>query len=679
MYHHRDLSWLAFNQRVLQEAADETVPLLERLKFLAIYSANLDEFFRVRVASLRQFRKLAKAERKAWLDLKPKKELRLIRKQVLQQQIEFGILFREKIVPALRQHQVTLLDDFKQFSATQKIFSRNYFEERLRGQLKIIDVFEGAPLPFLENRRLYLVLKFENDALKLLEIPGGREQRFVRFPAENENEQVIVLVDEILRDNLKELFPQQVCESYEIKVSRDAELYFDENLDEDLAQKIRHSLTLREKGTPTRFLYDAKMDQALLMRLKAIFKLKKNDLSPGGRFHNFDDFFAFPLSSQATQGLTYPVQQACKRATLLTSESLISKLQTAELFLHFPYHDYSTVIDLLAEAAQSPDVQGISITLYRVANPSKIGEALLQALENGKHVSVFVEAKARFDERSNLDLGEKLAQKGAQVYYSRPNLKVHAKVFLLKMAPSSGMQDIAYLGTGNFNEKTARQYTDHALITAKMDLTSEVSQVFDFLTHSNPELVFENLLVSPLNSRERFQDLLNQEIAHARSGAGGALMAKMNSLEDKGMIDHLYLASQAGVKIRLLVRGICCLVPGVAGLSENIEVHSIIDRYLEHGRVYCFANAGNEQVYLGSADWMNRNLDRRIEVVFPLKNPVFVKEIKHMLDLQWQDAHKTRLIDAHLSNQRPQGGRLSIPSQTAIQTYLCANHETVHS
>ncbi len=673
MYHHRDLSWLAFNQRVLQEAADEQVPVLERLKFLAIFSANLDEFFRVRVSGLRQFRNLAKAERKAWLDFKPKKELRLIHEKILRQQIEFGALYREKITPGLREHHIFLLDDYRQFSANQKIFSRNYFEVHLRDELKITAVFEGGSIPFLENRRLYFVLKFGNDSLKLLEIPGGRDQRFVRFPNEQGQEQVIALLDEVIRDNLQELFPEQICESYQIKLSRDAELYFDETLAEDVVQRIRHSLTLRDKGAPTRFLYDSKMDSTLLNRLKAIFKLKKNDLSAGGRFHNFDDFFVFPVATELAKDLIYPVQKICKHSLLVAGEPCILKLQDHELLLHFPFHDYSCVNDLLFEAARSSAVQCICITLYRVANPSKIGEALLLALDKGKTIKVFVEAKARFDESSNLNLGEKLEEKGAQVFYSRPNLKVHAKVFLLQMKAESGLKDIAYLGTGNFNEKTARQYTDHALISTDSTLSEEISRVFDYLTNENTEPIFEHLLVSPFNSRLRFQSLLNQEIAHARSGIGGTFFAKMNSLEDKGMIDHLYLASQAGVKIRLLVRGICCLVPGVASLSENIEVHSIIDRYLEHGRVYCVGNGGNEEIYLGSADWMSRNLDRRIEVIFPLKNPAFRREMKHLLDLQWHDSHKTRLIDAHLSNQRPPTDRLSIPSQTAIQEFLCAN------
>jgi polyphosphate kinase len=526
---------------------------------------------------------------------------------------------------------------------------------------------------------LYFVLKFEDDSLKLLEIPGGRDQRFVQFPNQQGQERVIALLDEVIRDNLQVLFSEQTFESYQIKLSRDAELYFDETLAEDLVRRIRHSLTLRDKGAPTRFLYDSKMDLALLNRLKAIFKLKKYDLSPGGRFHNFDDFFAFPVAMELDKGMSYSVQKACKPAFWVGGESFIAKLQEYEMFLHFPFHDYACVNDLLFEAAQSPAVQSIFITLYRVANPSKIGEALLLALEKGKTIKVFVEAKARFDESSNLKLGEKLEEKGAQVFYSRPNLKVHAKVFLLQMKAESGLNDIVFLGTGNFNEKTARQYTDHALISTDSKLKGEVSQVFSYLTNENTEPVFEQLLVSPFNSRQGFQALLNREIAHARSGLGGALFAKMNSLEDKDMIDHLYLASQAGVKIRLLVRGICCLVPGIAGLSENIQVHSIIDRYLEHGRVYCFSNGGNEEIYLGSADWMSRNLDRRVEVIFPLRNPGFIKEMKHLLDLQWHDSHKTRLIDAYLSNQRPQCDRLSIPSQTAIQDYLCTNHKAAHS
>lgn len=656
MYHKRDVSWLAFNHRVLQEAKDATVPLYERIKFLAIYSSNLDEFFRVRVSALRQFQKIDKQERKSILEVKPKKELREIKKIVHQQQVEFGIIFRSQIIPALREKGIFLLNDHHLFNSVQKQFARAYFEEKVLPHLQYQHIDTAVDVPFLKNRSLYFVVNLaQEDGLGLVNIPSETLPRFVSLPSAEGQFQVTFL-DEIIRANLEQLFPEGVQAAYSIKVSRDAELYIEDEYSGDLLEKIKSSLVERAIGAPTRLLYDSAMSIELTQRLKDIFQLKKNDLFPGARYHNFSDFFAFPAPPEA-EGLYDTPMPPLPHPVLEKYTSIFEAVAQQDILLHFPYQKYDYIPRWIAEAAQDPAVEEIKITLYRVAKNSSIAQALLQAQEKGKKVTVFVEVKARFDEESNLYWGETLEQAGASIMYSRPGIKVHSKILLitrreglLDSARRPVLKHYAYLGTGNFNEKTATLYTDHALLTVDERLSLEVADVFRFLEEQPLQGSFQHLMVSPVNSRRKFEACLEREIANARAGQVAWMMLKMNSLEDQRMIDKLYEASRAGVQIQLIIRGICCLVPGVPGLSENIEVISIIDRFLEHARIYYFANGGQEELYLASADWMTRNLDRRVEVVFPIYSAKLKQELVKIIHTQWSDNAKARLITANLDN-----------------------------
>ncbi len=668
-YHTRDISWLAFNHRVLQEATDKNVPLYERIKFLAIYSSNLDEFYRVRVSYLRSFKALRKKE-DIYAEISPKKELKAIRKTVHHQQVEFGIIFRSQILPGLKSHHIHLIHK-EQYSADQKRYLNQYFEEKIRPLIvaRIVEEPVDQP-PFLQNQGLYLVAELDGARLALLEIPSHEHDRFLKLPSPG-GEFHYTWIDDILRYKLPELLGEPIEAVYAIKLSRDAELYIEDEFSGDLLEKIRRSLKERTIGLPTRFLYDSEMPIEMVKRLKQIFRLRKNDLFPGGRYHNLNDLHQLPnpypdgrLQDEALPPLPHP--------HLEDATSLIDSILEQDRILHFPYQRYGYVPRLIHEAANNVAVIYIKITLYRVASKSAVVTSLLEALAKGKEVVVFIEAKARFDEESNLYWGERLEQAGAKVLYSNPGIKVHTKLLLIGIQRRTDLQHIAYLGTGNFNEKTARIYCDHALLTSDLRLTEGVAQIFSHLEKKIDRPKSEHLFVSPFTTRERFEHLVRKEIKNARAGKKAYLILKMNSLEDTGLINLLYEASGAGVDIQLIVRGICRLVPGVAGMSENIQVISIIDRFLEHARVYIFGNKGKEKMYIASADWMTRNLDKRIEVVFPIYDPRIFQEFREIIDLQLADNVKARFINASLSNPYRQCGpeETAVRAQTAIYWML---------
>lgn len=663
-YTTRDVSWLSFNGRVLQEAQDKNVPLYERIKFLAIYSSNLDEFYRVRVASLRSFKELKKKTRKE-LDVKPKKELKQIRKIVQQQQQKFGEIFRGEILPELAEHGIHLLKD-QDYSEAQQLFVKKYFFEKVYPQLHPSELGEAAP--FLENAHLYFVVQFaDQEDVAIVNIPSEKLPRFIELPSEK-GKYNITFLDDVLRFNLEELFKRPVVAAYSIKFSRDAEMYIEDEYAGDLLEKIKKGLTDRDIGLPTRFLYDSDMPEDLLNHLKVLFQLSKNDIIPGARYHNFNDFFGFPNpTNNAT--LTNEPLPPLPHPELENADSIMSVMRSKDVILHFPYQKFDYVPRLIEEAVDDTQVQSIKITLYRVGSKSAVLEALTRACQQGKEVTIFVEAKARFDEETNLRWGGELEKAGAKVFYSYPGIKVHTKLLLISRAEDNDLVHYAYIGTGNFNEKTALIYADHALLTTDQRLAKEAGQVFDLLERKIIVPRAKHLLISPFSLRNGFEKLIDQEIANANAGKEAYMIMKMNSLEDQVMIDKLYEASQAGVQIQIILRGICCLIPGVEGMSENIEVISIIDRFLEHARVYIFANDGQEKMYIASADWMTRNLDRRVEVAAPIFDPIIFSELRKIIDIQWQDNVKARKINATASNAYRQALPVAPPVRAQVSTY----------
>ena len=645
----RDISWLSFNHRVLQEARDRRVPLYERLKFLAIYSSNLDEFYRVRVASLRSFKKLRRKTRQQY-HLQPRRTLRQIQKTVQYQQLLFGETFREEIIPNLAGKGINLIED-GQFDQAQQAFAEKYFDEEIAPLLKPLFLKPGMRAPFLKNKSLYFVGQTTEEAhlAVLIEIPSEQKGRFVTLPSPDGGH-YITFLDDIVRFNLPRFLPEAIeGPVYSIKLSRDAELYIDDELSGNLIEKIKRGLEERASGLPTRFLYDAMMRPELLDPLIEIFQLKKSDLIPGARYHNFSDFFSFP-EPPGIPGLRDDPMPPLPHPLLKDASSIFEAVRKKDQLLHYPYQSFEYLPRWIREAAERPIVQSIKITVYRIADHSEVAKALLYALEKGKEVTVFVEAKARFDEEANLTWGQRLQDAGARIIYSIPNLKVHAKVLLITTRAKRGPIHFAYLGTGNFNEKTARVYADHALLTADTRLTEEVAQLFSFLEGSSPGPEFQSLLVAPLTLRDRLADLVDREIHHAQMGREAYIILKLNSLEDRDLIDKLYQASRAGVRVYLIIRGICCLLPGLPDLSENIRAISIVDRFLEHARIYLFGNGGQEECYLASADWMSRNLDRRIEVAFPIYDPELFQQLRILLEIQLAGNLKARILDARQEN-----------------------------
>ncbi|MCP9235032.1 polyphosphate kinase 1 [Lewinella sp. JB7] len=662
----RDSSWLEFNFRVLQEASDPRVPLYERIRFLAIYSANLDEFYRVRVSSLRQFKKLPKNERRELFDFKPKRELRDIRRTVYRQQEEFGRIFREEILPQLREENIHLIHS-DQMSTEQRAFAAEYFDQNVKPHLELHWLPpEGqedaeSELPFLDDGQLCLAVSLnepeaeETGEVALVPIPVKQTGRFVVLPspADDPEGYYVIFIDSVIRANLGRWMDRRVDFGYSFKLSRDAELYIDNEFDGDLLRKIEHSLQTRDLGLPTRFLYDGDMPSWMLKRLKTALQLSKYDMIPGARYHNFNDFFTFPLPP-GRDYLAYEPLPPLPHPQLEGAESLMQVIQATDVLLSFPYQKYDYIPDLIREAADHPEVTKLRITLYRVAKKSQVVQNLLYALEKGKTVEAFVEAKARFDEASNLYWGKEMKEAGAYVRYSYPAVKVHTKLLHIERKTAEGdIVHYSYIGTGNFNEKTAKLYTDHALLTCRPRLGKDVERVFDLLRGKLILPRCKHLLVAPFNLESEFLNLIDREIDIARSGGHAYVFLKMNSLEEPTMIQKLRQAARAGVEVRLIVRGICRLVPDE---DENIQIISIIDRFLEHARIFIFGNDGNEKVYMGSADWMNRNLYRRVEVVTPIYDHLIRLELRRIMDIQWRDNQRARHICRDKLNQYREAG-----------------------
>ena len=672
----RDLSWLRFNARVLQEAQSPAVPLLERLKFLAIFSSNLDEFFKVRVATLRRLAKLKKKTR-ARLAESPKRVLKEVLAEVGRQQEEFGATFRKQLLPALNAEHIHLLSE-KELTDKQRDWTAKYFRDNVRDLLSPVVLDDDLHHLFLKDQTVYLTFhltqpvakskKTEAERVLIMELPTKRHGgRFVRLPDEGE-ERYVLFLDDVLRVGAAAMFPAYArVEVNAVKLSRDAELDIEEEVSGDLMEKIRSSLGKRETGFPARLLFDPAMPAETLRAIKQKTGIGDEELVEGSRYHNFRDFFGFPTFDEAR--FQYPPRPALPHPTLPRTGSLLDAVGQRDHLLHPPYQSFDYVTRVLAEAAADPRVSAISITLYRVASKSAVVKALLKAAKHGKQVTVVVELKARFDEESNLFWAEKLQRAGAHVIFSPPEFKVHSKLLLIaRREADDTTRCYAYFSTGNFNESTSEVYTDHGLFTADERLTREAAAVFDYLLDQSVVPALEHLLVAPFGLRPGLTALIDYEIKQAKKGHEAYILLKLNAVQDEGMIAKLYAASQAGVRVELIVRGIGCLVPGQPGLSENIQQRSLVDRYLEHSRVYVFAHGGEEKVYLSSADWMTRNLDRRVEVAFPIFDEALRAEVRHLLDLQRHDTVKARDFENNFI--QPAVGAKPLRAQEATYAWL---------
>lgn len=675
----RDISWLSFNYRVLQEAKDPSVPLFERLKFLAIYSSNLDEFFRVRMANHRNLLRVGKKTKRE-LEISPKTMVREIQRIVNKQQEEFSHIFEKQIIPELSKHQIRILRRLD-LNEEQRDFVENYFKDHMLPYVQPVLLVKNKIRPFLNNGALYLSILLrpkENPnapfEYALVKIPSDHLPRFIELPTSTGHRNLIIL-DDIVRHSISWMFPgYHVIDTFSIKLTRDAELYIDDEFSGDLIQKIKNSLARRHVGPASRFVYDREMPAEFLTLLSEIFSLEKVDILREGRYHNNFDFFRFPdfglqhLKNQPLPPLPYPA--------LEDAPDIFEAIKARDHLLFMPYQSYESVVRFLEETVRDPSITHIKIILYRVARKSRITQALIDAAKAGKQVSVFVEVKARFDEEANLEWGEKLERAGVTVIYSLPGIKVHAKLALVRRQEAKTTQMYAYLATGNFHEDTAKVYTDFGLFTADSRLVSEVARIFSYLeTMHPPKQAFQHLLVGQFNLRSELERLIDNEIQQAKAGKEAEIILKINSLQEDQLIAKLYEASQAGVKIKMIVRGICCLTPGVPGLSDNIHAVSIVDRFLEHARVFVFHNGGKEKIYLSSADWMVRNLHYRIETAFPIYDDRLRAEILNYLHIQLSDNIKSRILDIKLSNQYYRT-ESDLPIRSQVETYYYIKRNT---
>lgn len=658
----RDISWLSFNHRVLQEAADPSVPLFERIKFLGIFSNNLDEFFRVRVGTYNRMLGFGKSA-KYHIGVSPTKILDDIQKIVLQQQASFENVFND-ILSELKKNHVHLVNE-KQITAIQGESVRKYFREVVRPLLVPIMIQSAPKFPYLRDNAIYLAVYLSGKGKKndtgytLIEIPSDIP-RFFTLP-QTGSETFIILLDDVIRYCLEEIFTVfefQKFDAYTIKLTRDAELGIDSDLSKTLTEKIVRGLKMRKVGDPVRLVYDQKIPPDLLQFIIKKMKLGKGQtLIPGGRYHNFRDFMKFP--SLDSGKFSYPKMAPLQHPKLFNATSIFSAISKEDILLCFPYQSYDYIIDLLREAAIDPKVISIRITLYRAARKSKIINALINALKNGKQVTAVVELQARFDEQANLNLAGLLQEEGARVILGVPGLKVHSKLILITRKEGRNLVNYGHFGTGNFNEDTAKVYSDFSLLTADSRVTSELDKVFNFYKNNFKIGTYKHLLVSPFYMRNRLIKMINDEMINATKGKKAEVILKLNSLVDEEVIEKLYSASSAGVKVRLNIRGICSLVPGVKGLSENITAISLVDKYLEHARVFAFFNGGDWKIFLSSADLMIRNLDFRSEIAVPVYNPDLKKMILDFLDIQWNGSTKVRILNEQQNNEyrKPEGGK----------------------
>ncbi|RYY37665.1 MAG: polyphosphate kinase 1 [Sphingobacteriaceae bacterium] len=667
----REISWLYFNDRVLQEAADPTVPLIDRIRFLAIFSSNLDEFYRVRVATLNRLTNLNQKSKQI-LGYNPKKILNQIKNLVVKQERKFNNLYENIIVKQLAEEKIFILDE-KQLNVARGTFVKNYFREKLLATLVPIMLDEGNPLPELKDRAIYFFVKLTKNKkarYALIEFPDNLP-RFLQLPETNQL-RFIILLDDIIRYNLEDIFfifDHDSIEAYSIQLTRDAELDLDKEVSEKFIDSLAKSLQKRHKGKPMRLLYDTDMPSDMMHYLVNKMGVQGESLIPGSRYHNFKDFIKFPNAGRPE--LEYPRFPQLPVADLSFGKSLMSVIAKKDYLVSTPYQSFDYVIHFLREAAIDPKVKEISIAVYRLAENSSVVHALVNAAKNGKKVYCLVELRARFDEQNNIHWSNRLEEGGVKVVYGIPGYKVHSKICLVTRMEKGKRTHYACLSTGNYNEKTAQIYADHTLFTVNKKITDDLVLVFRALIKGALPKGLKNLMVSPVDSRPAIYKLIDNEIKNAKAGKQAYMIFKMNSLADEQLIAKLYQASNAGVKIQLIVRGMCCLIPGVPGFSENITVISIVDKYLEHARVHIYCNGGDELIYLTSADFMSRNIDNRVEVGFPVYDENLKAEIRDIIDIQLADNTKAREIVAGNSNKYHKNhSKTAHRSQIEIYNYL---------
>lgn len=671
----REISWLFFNARVLQEAEDASVPIIERIRFLGIFSSNLDEFYRVRVATIARLTAV-NTKAKELLGFSPKSVLTEIQCKVIELERHFQHLYDTVIMKELAARKIFILRE-NQLNVKRGDFVRNYFRQKVVTNLVPIMLRQKNKrlvMPALKDRHIYFFirLKYGKKAeYSLLEIPNKILGRFLILPGEKYLK-YLILIDDVIRYCLDELFfifPHDEIEAYSFQMTRDAEMDLDVRLEEKIIDLIGKSLKKRASGKPMRLLYDPEMPTGMLQQLAFGLSMSPDTFIPGTRYHNFRDFISFP--DMGDPSLIYPTKAPLPVYGLRLDKSIFRQIKEKDYLICLPYNPFDYIIHFLREAAMDTQVTSIAITLYRLAENSKVVNALINAARNGKKVFCLIELKARFDEEANIHWANMMTQEGIQVNFGNLDYKVHSKICLVSRRENRRLSYYANLSTGNYNENSSRQYSDCSLFTTHQGICSDLKKLFSGLAKNQFFHKYKHLLVAPTTYRREIYKLMDHEIAEAKKGNKAQIMLKMNSLSDEGLIAKLYEASNAGVQVQLIIRGLCCLVPNQKKHSKNIKIISIVDRYLEHMRVCIFHHGGDELIYLSSADMMTRNLEQRLEVGFPVYDQSAKVILKTMVELQLKDNVKARSIDAKNSNSYQRHDLLNqIRSQEAIYDFL---------
>lgn len=671
LFINREISWLQFNERVLEEANDSNVPLIERIRFLGIFSNNLDEFYRVRYATVKRIAVSNNSGKKIFKDRTAKQLLNDISAKATDlQQKSFSIL--NNIIKLLEKDKIYFVDESK-VKPIHRQFIGNYFFEIISPSIDVIILNKNKKFPkFKENLSFLLIrIELENDEIQYAIIRFPKDlDRFVKLPSDNLG-QNIILIDDIIRYHLKDIFkifnPKSI-EANMVKTSRDAELDFDDDISKSFLDKIAQSVKERSSAEPVRFVYDSeiRLDTLNFLLKQMGINNETDSIIPGGKYHNRRDYMDFP---NLHTDLVYEPMQPLNVKGFSHSDNTFDKLKEKDFMIHTPYHKFSYIISFLMKSSIDPKVKKISITIYRLSKLSKIASALINAVRNGKKVIVQIELQARFDESANIRYAKEMQSQGIKLIFGSPNLKVHSKICLIERLENGILKKYGFISTGNFNESTAKVYTDLTLFTSNGKILDEVSNVFNFFNANYKRYIFKNLFVSPINTESKIKKLIINEINNAKSGKNAWIKIKINNITSHSLIRSLYDASRAGVKIEMIVRGICCLIPGKKNMSDNIEVISIVDRFLEHTRFMIFNNDGNNKTFISSADWMTRNLDNRVEVTCPILQDDLKNEILDIFNICWSDNIKARMVNVNFDGKSRVSNKNEYRSQKNIYNY----------
>ena len=669
-FKNRELSWLDFNERVLQEAADITVPLIERLRFIGIFSNNLDEFYKVRYATVKRLALSKKKVKKFYKGENAKVLLNLITERAIELQYRSNLIL-DFILKDLEKENIFIVDE-QAIPKDSISYIESFFLDKIQPKLKIVLLNEKDDFPQLSESSCFLIIKVESQNKNLnyaiIQFPDEFE-RFIVI--KNQDVKYVIMIDDIIRYHLFEIFkifnPSNISANM-IKFSRDAELDFDDDISKSYLEKISQSVKDRLKGDPLRFVYDKEIDPNTLKFLleKMNINSEIDSVIPGGKYHNKKDYMNFPILNN---DLAYDKIEHLVIKDFYKHKTVFESIDERDFLVHTPFHKFNHILTFLSEASIDPDVKRICITIYRLSKLSSVANTLINAAKNGKEVIVQIELQARFDETNNIDYAKLMQDQGVKLIFGIPTLKVHAKVCVVEKFLNNKILKYGFISTGNFNESTAKIYTDFTIFTSNQSLLDEISNVFEFFSFNYKKFKYEKLIISPYNTKKFFKSLIKNEIKNAKSGKDAFIKIKLNNITNYEMVEELYKAAEEGVKIYLIVRGICCLIPNQKNTHNNIELISIVDKFLEHTRMFIFCNNGKNKTYISSADWMTRNLDNRVEVTIPIEDEKISNQLNDIFSIYWNDNQKSRYVNSENNNEYRKNELGIIRSQSQVYNY----------